>query len=249
LGFGLNFAAIVKAGATGAGATAVSLVATLILGWWLARALKVDRVTGELIAAGTAICGGSAIAALGPVLGADERDMSVSLSVVFLLNAIALLVFPLVGHWLLLSPVDFGWWAAIAIHDTSAVAGAAARYAPEALAIAVPVKLARALWILPLVAFAAMQIRQQKVRPALPWFVLAFVAASLVATLLPSFATAWQLLVKVAKSGLNVTLFMVGTGLSREAMRNAGWRPFVQAIALWIVVAVVTLLAVRSFQP
>jgi uncharacterized integral membrane protein (TIGR00698 family) len=244
LGFGLKLDAVGRAGATGAGATALSLGLTVLLGWGLAKLLKVERITGQLITTGTAICGGSAIAAMGPVLGANPREMSVSLGCVFILNAVALFVFPGIGHWAGLAPVDFGYWAAIAIHDTSSVVGAAARYAPEALATAVPVKLARALWILPLVAGAAMLARRDT-KPKIPWFVGLFLLASATATYLPAGEAAWGGLTAVARKGLTVTLFLIGAGLSREALREVGWRPFLQAVILWIIVSMASLGAVR----
>ncbi|MBI2814673.1 MAG: putative sulfate exporter family transporter [Opitutae bacterium] len=244
LGFGLKLDAVGRAGLTGTWATALSLALTVLLGWGLARMLKVERITGQLITAGTAICGGSAIAAMGPVLGASPREMSVSLGCVFILNAVALFVFPGIGHWAGLAPVDFGYWAALAIHDTSSVVGAAARYAPEALATAVPVKLARALWILPLVALAAMLARRDT-RPKAPWFVGLFLLASATATYLPAGEAAWGVLTGVARKGLTVTLFLIGAGLSREALREVGWRPFLQAVILWVIVSVASLGVVR----
>lgn len=244
LGFSLKLDAVGRAGLTGTWATALSLALTVLLGWSLAKLLKVERITGQLITTGTAICGGSAIAAMGPVLGASPREMSVSLGCVFILNAVALFIFPVIGHWAGLAPVDFGYWAAIAIHDTSSVVGAAARYGPEALATAVPVKLARALWILPLVAVAAMLARRDT-RPKVPWFVGLFLLASATATYLPAGEAAWGALTGVARKGLTVTLFLIGAGLSREALREVGWRPFLQALILWIIVSLVSLGAVQ----
>lgn len=177
LGFGIQFSAVLRAGSTGLFITAGALVATIGLGLLLARWLQVEPTTGRLISTGTAICGGSAIAALGPVLGAQPRELSVALGCVFVLNAVALFAFPAIGHALNLSPAQFGYWAAMAIHDTSSVVGAAARYSPEALAIAVPVKLARALWILPLVAVAAALVRKPGSKAQWPWFIFLFVAA------------------------------------------------------------------------
>lgn len=246
LGFGLQLDAVGRAGLTGAWVTALSLALTVLLGWGLAKLLKVERITGQLITTGTAICGGSAIAAMGPVLGASPREMSVSLGCVFILNAVALFVFPGIGHWAGLAPVDFGYWAAIAIHDTSSVVGAAARYGPEALATAVPVKLARALWILPLVVGAAMLARRDT-RPKVPWFVGLFLLASAMSTYLPAGEAAWGMLTFIARRGLTVTLFLIGAGLSREALREVGWRPFLQAVILWIIVSVVSLGVIRRW--
>lgn len=241
LGFGIQFAAVVRAGSTGVVTTAVTLAATIGLGWWLARWFAVERVTGQLISTGTAICGGSAIAAMGPVLGAEARVMSVALGCVFVLNAVALFVFPPIGHALGLSPEQFGYWAAIAIHDTSSVVGAAARYSAESLAVAVPVKLARALWILPLVAFAAWRERQRGARPVVPWFVFLFIGASALAATVPAGADVFQWLARAAKGGLSVTLFLIGAGLSRDTLRSVGWRPMAMGVVLWLVVSAVSL--------
>lgn len=246
LGFGIQLGAVIKAGSTGLAATALSLLATFGLGWALARAFAVEKTAGTLITTGTAICGGSAIAAMGPVLGAQPREMSVSLGCVFMLNAVALFIFPALGHRAGLTPEQFGWWAAIAIHDTSSVVGAAARFSPEALAVAVPVKLARALWILPLVAVAAMLVRRQGGRTAVPWFVLWFVAASAVASFVPAGAEVYPWLVKAAKAGLAVTLFLIGASLSRENLLSVGLRPLALGIALWVIVSAVSLGVVRQ---
>lgn len=247
LGFAVNFQTVVRTGFTGAAVTVLSLAVTLLLGYLLARLFRVERVTGQLVSIGTAICGGSAIAAMGPVLGADEREMSVALGCVFLLNAVALFIFPVVGHWAGLDPTGFGWWAAIAIHDTSSVAGAAARYAPEALATAIPVKLARALWIVPAVVIAATAARRREKKLSFPWFVPGFVATSLLATFQPAAAGVWQALAFAAKSGLSATLFLIGTSLTTDALRRVGWRPFLHALSLWIIVSVTSLALIRVF--
>ena len=242
LGFGIKFDAVVKAGSTGVLVTGVTLVATIALGLVLAKLLRVEKTTGQLISTGTAICGGSAIAAMGPVLGAGAREMSASLGCVFVLNAVALFAFPVVGHAVGLTPEQFGYWAAIAIHDTSSVVGAAARYAPEALAIAVPVKLARALWILPMVAVAAVLVRKKDSKATVPWFIFMFVGASGFASLVPAGEAVYPGLVYAAKAGLAATLFLIGAGLSKENIKSVGWRPFALGATLWLVVSVVSLL-------
>ncbi len=244
LGFGIQFSAVLKAGSTGVLVTALTLLATLAAGLLLARLLRVDKTTGQLISAGTAICGGSAIAAMGPVLGAQAREMSVALGCVFVLNAVALFVFPVVGHWTGLGPEQFGYWAAIAIHDTSSVVGAAARYAPESLAIAVPVKLARALWILPLVAGAALLVRKKDSKATVPWFIFLFVGASALASFVPAGGPVYPWLARAARAGLAVTLFLIGASLSLANLKAVGWRPFAQGIALWVLVSVASLWAV-----
>ena len=245
LGFGIHFDAVIKAGSTGVVLTAGTLLATVGLGLLLARWLGVEPTTGRLIATGTAICGGSAIAAMGPVLGAQPREMSVALGCVFVLNAVALFVFPPIGHALHLSPEQFGYWAAIAIHDTSSVVGAAARYSADSLAIAVPVKLARALWILPMVAVAAVLVRKPGSKATLPWFIFFFVIASAVASFVPMGGAIYPWLVAAAKGGLAVTLFLIGASLSPSMLQSVGWRPFAQGIALWLLVSLVSLGVIR----
>ncbi len=246
LGFGIKFGAVIKAGSTGVLLTAGTLLATFALGLALAKLFRVEKTTGQLITTGTAICGGSAIAAMGPVLGAQAREMSVSLGCVFVLNAVALFAFPVIGHAVGLSPEQFGYWAAIAIHDTSSVVGAAARYAPEALAIAVPVKLARALWILPMVAVAAVLVRKKDSKTTVPWFIFMFVGASAVASFVSAGEPIYPWLVYAAKAGLAATLFLIGAGLSKENLKSVGWRPFAHGITLWLVVSVVSLLVLMK---
>lgn len=247
LGFGIQFDAVLRAGTTGIGVTAITLVATLALGVALTRWMGVERTVGYLISTGTAICGGSAIAAMGPVLGAEARVMSVALGCVFLLNAVALFVFPWVGHWAGLSPEQFGLWAAIAIHDTSSVVGAAARYGPEALAVAVPAKLARALWILPLVALVAWRERSRGGKLVVPWFVLWFLAASAVASCVPIGAGVYDWLARAGKTGLSVTLFLIGASLSKDSLRSVGARPFGLGVFLWLVISGLSLVVLRLF--
>jgi uncharacterized integral membrane protein (TIGR00698 family) len=245
LGFGIQFDAVIKAGSTGVLTTALTLLATMALGLGLARLFAVERTTGQLISTGTAICGGSAIAAMGPVLGAEARIMSVALGCVFVLNAVALFVFPPIGHAVGLTAEQFGYWSAIAIHDTSSVVGAAARYSPESLAVAVPVKLARALWILPMVAAAAWLEKRRGAKAVIPWFVFLFIVASAVASFLPAGGTFYPWLARAAKAGLAVTLFLIGASLSRDNLRSVGWRPFAMGICLWLVVSGVALWAVQ----
>lgn len=245
LGFGIQIGAVLKAGSTGLVVTAVTLAATIAFGLLLARWLAVERTTGQLIATGTAICGGSAIAAMGPVLGASGRVMSVALGCVFLLNAVALFVFPPIGRAVGLSAEQFGYWSAIAIHDTSSVVGAAARFSAESLAVAVPVKLARALWILPLVALAAWFEKRRGARASVPWFVFLFLGASVVASFVPAGAEIYPWLVRAARAGLAVTLFLIGASLSKENLRSVGWRPLAMGVILWLAVSGVSLWIVQ----
>jgi uncharacterized integral membrane protein (TIGR00698 family) len=248
LGFGIKLDVVLTAGATGLGATALSLILTLGLGLALARWLELDRVTGQLISAGTAICGGSAIAVMGPVLGAGERQMSVALITVFVLNAVALFIFPIIGAWAGMDATQFGMWAAMAIHDTSSVAGAAAHYGAAALAVAVAVKLARALWILPLAAGTAL-VQRRRGKKYIPWFVLGFLVASAAATFIPGGESVAALLAATAKTGLAISLFLIGTALTRAALQNIGWKPLAHAVLLWLTVSVGSFWAIRNFYP
>jgi uncharacterized integral membrane protein (TIGR00698 family) len=245
LGFGIKMDVVLRAGSTGLGATALSLAFSVGLRRLLAKWLRLDGTTGQLISSGTAICGGSAIAVMGPVLGANARQMSIALITVFLLNAVALFLFPIIGTWAGMDATQFGMWAAMAIHDTSSVAGAAAHYGPAALAVAVAVKLARALWILPMAAGTALLMRRQS-KNVIPWFVLGFLAASAATTFLPVVAEAAGFLSAAAKTGLAVTLFLIGAGLTRDALQNVGWRPLAHAVILWAVVSTVSFVAVRG---
>jgi uncharacterized integral membrane protein (TIGR00698 family) len=247
LGFGMNLTSLLVAGKIGLNFTVITIAATMIAGWFVGRLLRIDGDTSLLVSAGTSICGGSAIVAVGSALEADARAMSVALAIVFSLNAIALFVFPPLGHVLGLSQYDFGLWAAIAIHDTSSVVGAAAKYGEEALAVATTVKLVRTLWILPLALILALIKRRKAAVVAFPWFILFFVGAAAVRTLWPEHESAYKLIKSTAVAGLTLSLFFIGAGLSREALKLAGVRPMLQGVALWILVAALGLLAVRSF--
>lgn len=246
LGFGMNFSHVLQAGESGILFTIATIFGTLTLGYFIGRWLKIDRKTSHLISSGTAICGGSAIAAVGPVLDADENQMSVALGTVFILNSIALFIFPLIGEYLKLSQTQFGIWAAIAIHDTSSVVGAAAKYGDEALRIATTVKLARALWIVPLALGTSFIFKSDKKKINIPYFIFLFVIASVVRTYVPLNVSFYDALVTIAKTGLVVTLFLIGAGLSRKTLRSVGIKPFVEGILLWIVIGSVSLWAVIS---
>lgn len=246
LGFGMNFGEVVKAGRTGVGFTVVSIAATLAAGLLAGKLLAVKRNTSYMIASGTAICGGSAIAAIAPILGADDQEISVALGTIFILNAVALFIFPPIGHALALSERQFGFWSAIAIHDTSSVVGAAARYGAEALKIATTVKLTRALWIVPLSLAAALAVRNKKAKIAVPYFIFAFVLASLAVTALPAFGGLYAAVNAAAKKGLTLTLFLIGAGLSRETIKKVGFRPVLQGVALWAFISVGSLLLLKN---
>ncbi len=250
LGFGMSLPAVLKVGANGVGATALGIAFALAVGLLLGRLLRVDPTTGALISGGTAICGGSAIAALGPALGAGAEAMGVSLATVFILNGVALYVFPAIGHLLHLSQHQFALWAAIAIHDTSSVVGAAASYGPEALAEATVLKLTRALWIVPLALGAAAWRRRSgggEAKVAIPWFIGLFALASAVVALVPAGKPVFDVLVMLAKQGLVLTLFLIGAGLSRATLRAVGARPLVQGVLLWLAVAGASLAAILSW--
>ncbi len=238
LGFGMNLQSVVAAGKRGVVWTAATIVLTLLLGYAAGRALRVEHTTAHLIASGTAICGGSAIAAVGPVVGASDEAMSVSLGTIFILNSIALFLFPPIGHALGLTQTQFGVWAAIAIHDTSSVVGAAAKYGTEALKIATVVKLTRALWIVPLTIGTALAFRRKSTRIVIPWFIGGFVLASVARTYAPQL----DHVVPVARIGLTVTLFLIGAGLSRQSLRKVGARPLLLGVLLWIVISAASLL-------
>jgi uncharacterized integral membrane protein (TIGR00698 family) len=246
LGFGMNLATVLAAGRIGIGFTLATIVGTLLAGYLLGRMLHMSRGTAHLIASGTAICGGSAIAAVGPVIGATDEEMSVSLGTVFILNAVGLFAFPPIGHLLGLTQTQFGVWSAIAIHDTSSVVGAAAAYGAEALQIATTVKLTRALWIIPLALGTAAAFRSRSTRVAIPWFIGAFLVASLLRTYVPAPELLWTTLVRAARIGLTVTLFLIGSALSRRSLAAVGIRPLVLGVLLWLMVSAAGLLAVRS---
>jgi uncharacterized integral membrane protein (TIGR00698 family) len=240
LGFGMNLETVIQVSQTGM----LMAVATMAAGYLLGRLLGIERKISYLISAGSAICGGSAIAAVGPVLEADEKDMSVSLGTVFILNSVALLVFPVIGHLLNLSQHQFGLWAAIAIHDTSSVVGASAKYGTEALMVATTVKLARALWIVPLALLTAWLFRQQSTQVSIPYFILWFLVASVLHTYIPVLTDISPVIVHLAKLGLTVTLFLIGAGLSKTAIRAVGIKPMIQGILLWIFISAISLWAI-----
>ncbi|HEX6770495.1 MAG TPA: putative sulfate exporter family transporter [Acidobacteriaceae bacterium] len=245
LGFGMDLRQVVHAGASGFVYTAVSIVCAILLGMILGGALRVSRTASFLITCGTAICGGSAIAAIAPITDAGEQDMAISLGTVFTLNAVALLVFPTIGFALHLTQSQFGLWAALAIHDTSSVVGAAARYGPQALTIGTTVKLARALWIVP-VALATAAISKSSKRVRLPWFILYFSLAAVANTYIHAGSAIFADFAKLGRCGLTVTLFLIGSGISRSTLRKVGVRPMLQGTALWIIIATLSLWAIRS---
>jgi uncharacterized integral membrane protein (TIGR00698 family) len=245
LGFGMNLHEVLKAGKSGFLYTALGIGFALLAGSAISRALAVRAVPGYLISTGTAICGGSAIAAVGPIVGASDEEMAVSLGTVFLLNSIALLVFPAIGRALGLTEPQFGLWAALAIHDTSSVVGAASRYGNQALVVATTVKLARALWIVPL-ALATAAVKGSRSSVQIPWFILLFCLAAVINTYGPQDPRLSQMFFHLGRLGLTVTLFLIGTGISRGILAQLGWRPLILGVLLWILVGVVSLYGIES---
>lgn len=247
LGFGMNISEAVNAGKTGFLLTVFSIVVTLVLAFLFGKFLKMDRKSSHLIGSGTAICGGSAIAAVSPIIRATEKDMSISLGVIFLLNSVALLIFPFLGEWLQLSQEEFGLWAAIAIHDTSSVVGAAYTFGEEALKIATTVKLARALWIIPLSILSVFLFKGKNKSVKIPYFIFLFILAIFMNSYisLPEILT--EGITTISKSLLVLTLFLIGAGLSVPMIKSAGWKPMILGISLWIVISVGSLAAILFF--
>jgi uncharacterized integral membrane protein (TIGR00698 family) len=248
LGFGLSLGAVWSTARHSLLYTFAGICVTITLGTLIGRLLRVEKTTGTLIAFGTAICGGSAIAAMAPVLEAEDDEIAVSLATVFTLNAVALLIFPLIGHWLHLSQELFGTWAGMAIHDTSSVVGAASVYGAKALDIGTTVKLSRALWIVPFVLVVAWRNRSEG-KKSYPWFILGFIIAAALKSVLPQFASSWNFLAGVARTLLVVTLFLIGSGLSRGLLQKVGIRPLLQGGVLWGVVGSLTLVVLKVFMP
>jgi uncharacterized integral membrane protein (TIGR00698 family) len=247
LGFGMNIHTALKAGTEGILFTIVSIFGTLVLGALLGRMMGIDKKTSYLISSGTAICGGSAIAAISPILHADEKQISVALGIVFIFNSIALILFPVIGHALNLSQVQFGLWSAIAIHDTSSVVGAASRFGPEALEVATTVKLTRALWIIPLAIVTTFLFKSKTAKISIPYFIGLFIIAMLMNTWLPWIHSIAPALVLIAKAGLTLTLFLIGAGLSGKVLASVGVKPFIQGVILWIVISFAALWAVMTY--
>ena len=240
----MNLQQSLKSGSEGMLFTVVSVVGVMALGVLLGYYMHINRKTAYLISSGTAICGGSAIAAVGPVVKADENEMAVSLGVIFILNSIALFIFPPLGHMLDMTPQQFGTWAAIAIHDTSSVVGAGEVYGEEALQVATLIKLTRALWIIPLALVTMFIFRDKSSKISIPWFIFLFVIAMVVNTYvaLPDWFV--SSMVWIAKRGMVVTLFLIGASLSLESIKNVGIKPLLQAVALWIVISISSLFVV-----
>ena len=243
LGFGMNLQASLASGKEGMLFTIVSVIGTLLIGMFIGcKMLKLNQNTSYLISSGTAICGGSAIAAVGPIIKAKDTDMSMALATVFILNAIGLFLFPILGHWLGLSQQEFGTWAAIAIHDTSSVVGAGAAYGEEALQVATTIKLTRALWIIPLALITSIIFRSEGKKISIPWFILFFIVAMLINTyLLADYPEIGKFIAGIARKGLIITMFFIGASLSVDVIKSVGIRPLLQGILLWIIISAASL--------
>lgn len=237
LGFGMNASSALSAGKEGFVLTVLSIFSTIIFGLLLGKWLKTEKKTSHLISCGTAICGGSAIAAISPVIKSNENQTSIALGVIFILNSIALFVFPFIGHQLDLSQKDFGLWCAIAIHDTSSVVGAANKYGAEALQIATTVKLARALWIIPISLLTAVIFKNKNSKIKVPYFIGLFVLAMLLNSYVPQISVIAPGIVTLAKIGLTITLFLIGATLNINTLKSVGIKPLLQGIFLWIFIA------------
>jgi uncharacterized integral membrane protein (TIGR00698 family) len=243
LGFGMNLHASLASGKEGMIFTIISVIGTMLIGMFIGcKLLKVNRDTSYLISSGTAICGGSAIAAVGPVIKAKDSDMSVALATIFILNAIALFIFPIFGEWIGLSQQEFGTWAAIAIHDTSSVVGAGAAYGEEALQVATTIKLTRALWIIPLALVTSVIFKNGGKKISIPWFILWFIVAILLNTyVLDSVPEVGKVISGLARKGLIITMFFIGASLSTDVLKSVGMKPLIQGVLLWIVISVSSL--------
>lgn len=247
LGFGMNVTSAMKAGKEGIVFTIVSIIGTLVIGYLMGKFLKIDKKSSYLISAGTAICGGSAIAAISPVIKAEEKQISVALGTVFILNSVALFIFPMIGHALNLSQTQFGLWSAIAIHYTSSVVGAASKYGAQALEVATTVKLARALWIIPVAFLSTFLFKNKGSKVKIPYFIGLFILAMIANTYIPFVQNFSHYLTGIAKAGLTLTLFLIGCGLNRKLLMSVGFRPLIQGVVLWGIISAAALWAVTSF--
>lgn len=241
LGFGIQFEQALAVTSNGISLIVATIFGTLVIGWWVAKWIGLNRETGYLISAGTAICGGSAIAAVSPAIKASDEQIGLSLATVFVLNSIALFIFPVIGHALNLDQHTFGTWAAIAIHDTSSVVGAASAYGEEALTTATTLKLARALWIIPVALFSAFLFRCDSKKITIPYFILFYCVAIAVSDALPQFDAIYQGIFDVAKRALVVCLFLIGCGISVEKLKSAGPKPLMFGVTLWILISTTSL--------
>jgi uncharacterized integral membrane protein (TIGR00698 family) len=246
LGFGMNVNSALQASKEGFILTIVSIIGTILIGIFLGKILKIEEKISFLISTGTAICGGSAIAAISPVIKANEKQISVALGTIFILNSVALVIFPFIGHYLNLSENQFGLWCAIAIHDTSSVVGAAGKYGVHALEVATTVKLARALWIIPIAILSTFIFKSKDTKIKIPYFIGLFILAMIANTYIPFVKDFSNYITDFAKATLTLTLFLIGCGLSRKVLVSVGYKPLVQGVVIWIIISVSTLWAIIS---
>tara|TARA_Y100001956_G_C4126800_1_gene190585 strand:+ start:4065 stop:4988 length:924 start_codon:yes stop_codon:yes gene_type:complete len=241
LGFGIHFDQALAVTSDGIGLIIATIVGTLTVGWWVTKVIDLNKETGYLISAGTAICGGSAIAAVSPAIKADDEQIGLALATIFVLNSVALFVFPVIGHALNLDQQTFGTWAAIAIHDTSSVVGAASAYGEDALTTATTLKLARALWIIPVALFSAFLFRSDSKKISIPYFIFFYCVAIAVSDLIPQFEPLYQGVFEVSKRALVVCLFLIGCGISMEKLKSAGPKPLLFGVSLWVLISTTSL--------
>lgn len=254
LGFGMNIQHALKAGQEGLYFTIFSIVITMVAGWAIGRWLKIEQKISYLISSGTAICGGSAIAAVSPIIKADDKQMSVALGTVFILNSLALFIFPILGHLLEMTQHEFGIWSAIAIHDTSSVVGAASRFdqyfpdngAETALQVATTIKLERALWIIPLSIVTAFLTKGESKKITIPYFIGFFILTMTISTLMPQFTSLYKTIVLISKQGLTVTLFLIGSGLSLKTIQAVGFKPMLQGVLLWLIISIISIFTILT---
>jgi len=243
LGFGLQINVVLKVGYASVWITMVSISGTMLTGYILGKLFSVERDLSVLLSSGTAICGGSAIAAMSPAIGASETHTAVAMAIVFLLNGLGLIIFPYAGHMLGMSQTDFGLWSALAIHDTSSVVGAASIYGMQALAVGTTVKLTRALWILPL-AFAGSKVCKSENKAKFPWFLLFFLLAAVARSYMPQYEVYFTDMAHIGKRMMVFTLFLIGAGLTLSELKKIGVKPLVMSVILWGIVSIVSLTAI-----
>lgn len=248
-GFGIDIHVLLNAGKENIGMTAGFVLGALAIGILLGVLLKIDKTIALLISVGTAICGGSAIAAVGSTVKANSDQLSIATGTVFLLNALALFIFPVFGHWLGLSQVQFGHWVAIAIHDTSSVVGASAHYGDEALKVASISKMLRILWIIPVLTILVIGSSKNKRTLKFPLFIIGFILASCIFSFIPAGKELFKDLYAVAKQMMVVSLFMIGSSVSVGTVKQVvGGKVLLQAVALWVLVTVASLLVIVWMQ-
>ncbi|WEK70137.1 MAG: putative sulfate exporter family transporter [Candidatus Chryseobacterium colombiense] len=248
LGFGLKLNEALEAGKSGFILTVISIFTVMFLGYFIGKTLKLERPLSYLISVGTAICGGSAIAATSPIIKPNAKQISLALAIIFTLNSIALFIYPSIGHLLNLTQEQFGLWCAVGIHDTSSVVGAASKYGNEALKIATTVKLARALWIIPVSLVTMVIFKNKESKIKIPWFIGYFILAILLNTYFPFFDKLSSGITLIAKSGLNLTLFLIGSTLSIQTLKLIGFKPLILAIFLWGFISIGSLFVVLNFN-